>query len=444
MRFWRFVRESFLSLVVSSLMLPGLIAAATVFFFLTGPYGDKGFAQWNSFLNRTPARACFFGALVAAACWVALGVLACRRFTRAKGACPGPFDQLNQGFDAIRKRLSEACSHLQPTEEGSTACREGAEHSEHLSRMFEQPTPVGLPWLLGTGYIDGWRRLHAMEEALIFIEPAPSVVRDALGDEMRLSGSNIPQNTALLKRLRTAVHCLSPSASRYLIEPPAPVPQKPALFKRVRTAAAQKARTAARPGKAEAEARAVLAQVKGAINEFRDSRREGLVRARNRLFGTVIFSGITGCTLLYVAILSGADKTQILAATAFYLVGGIVGLVKQLQSAATGATASQDDYGLGVVRLIQTPLLAGLAAIGGVVLVQLTAQQTPAAGPGGQAHTFSLQTTFDLSKNPYGLVAAAFFGLTPALLLSSLQQRIDQYRTDLSKSGPAESQGPGE
>ena len=180
----------------------------------------------------------------------------------------------------------------------------------------------------------------------------------------------------------------------------------------------------------------MLAQVKSAINEFRDGRREGLVRARNRLFGTVIFSGITGCTLLYVAILSGADKTQILAASAFYLVGGIVGLVKQLQSAATGGAASQDDYGLGVVRLIQTPLLAGLAAIGGVVLVQLTAQT------GGDK--FSLDNTFDLSKNPYGLVAAAFFGLTPSLLLSSLQQRVDQYRTDLSKSGPAESHASGE
>jgi hypothetical protein len=51
---------------------------------------------------------------------------------------------------------------------------------------------------------------------------------------------------------------------------------------------------------------------------------------------------------------------------------------------------------------------------------------------------------FDLGQNPYGLVAAAFFGLTPSLLLSSLQQLIDQYRTDLSKSGSAESHGPGE
>jgi hypothetical protein len=414
MRISRIVRESFLSLVVSSLMLPGAIALATVLLFLTGPYGDQSFAHWNSVLNRTPARACLFGALTALAFWVLLGIAACRRFTRANGACPGPFDQLSQGFDGVMKRLSSVCADPQPAD-APTACGEAAKHSAHLEHMFKQPPPVGLPWLLGTGYVDGSRRLHAIEEALLLLEPTPRVVRDALGEEMRLTGSNIPQNAALLKRLRAAVVSLSPTAARYLIEPPA--------------------MQEAMPAKNDEEARAALAQVKAAINEFRDGRREALVRARNRLFGTVIFSGITGCTLLFVAILSGAQKTEILAASAFYLVGGVVGLVKQLQSAATGATASQDDYGLGVVRLIQTPLLAGLAAVGGVVLVQLTAQ--------GQG-TFSLMETFDLGQNPYGLVAAAFFGLTPALLLSSLQHRTDQYRTDLSKSGASESHAPGE
>src|SRR5262249_11841071 len=150
--------------------------------------------------------------------------------------------------------------------------------------------------------------------------------------------------------------------------------------------------------------------------DFRDSRREGLVRARNRLFATVIFAGITGCVLLYVAILSGAPKASIAAAGAFYLVGGIVGLVRQLQAATTSDAAPQDDYGLGVVRLIQTPLFSGLAAIGGVVLVKLTAGQ-------GTSESFSLPNTFDLGKNPYGLVAAGFFGLTPALLLRGLQER---------------------
>jgi hypothetical protein len=388
-------------------MLPGAIATATIFLFLLGPY-DAQFqnVHWSSALNRTPARACFFGALIGTAFCGLLALGGCRRFARANAACPVPFDQLHQAYDDAGKRLEG----LADDRRESTIYGEAVEHRTHLARMFAEPTPVGLPWLLATGYIDAWRRLHAMEEALVCLEPVPFVVRDALADEMRLDGSSIPQNAALLKRLRTAVTTLSPSAARYLMDA-----------------------VAAEPAQADAvatqrnEARAALAQVKAAIDEFRDDRREALVRARNRLFATVIFAGITGCTFLYVAILAGAPKNAILAATAFYLVGGVVGLVKQLQTAATGATAAQDDYGLGVVRLIQTPLLAGLAAIGGVVLVKLT-QGT---------NTFTLNDTFDLETNPYGLVAAAFFGLTPALLLSSLQQRVDQYRADLSKSTAA-------
>jgi hypothetical protein len=404
----RFVKESTLALTVSGLMLPGALAVATVFLFLTGPDVKGTALHWDSALNRTPARVCFYGTLIAVAFCALLAILACRRFTKADSACPGPYNQLRQAFDDLKERLAAVRDDAGGPGEAA-ARREAHEHKTYLDAVFKQPSPVGLPWLLGTGYIDAWRRLHAIEEALLVLEPVPRVVRDALGDELRLDGSNIPQSTALLKRLRIAVASLDSDAVRYLTEAPPPPDSRD------------------EPG-----ARAALAQVRAAINEFRDSRREALVRARNRLFATVIFSGTTGCVLLYVAILSGAPKTSVVAAAAFYLVGGVVGLVRQLQSASAGASAAQDDYGLGVVRLIQTPLFSGLAGVGGVVLVML------AQGQGAQK--FSLTDTFDIGQNPYGLVAAAFFGLTPALLLSGLQQRIEQYRTDLGKSGPTESQ----
>jgi hypothetical protein len=200
--------------------------------------------------------------------------------------------------------------------------------------------------------------------------------------------------------------------------------------------------TAARA--ADRQARAALAQVRAAINDFRDGRRDGLVRARNRLFATVIFAGSTGCVLLYVAILDGAPPDSIVAVAAFYLVGGVVGLVKQLHSAATAEGASEDDYGLGVVRLIQTPLFSGLAAVGGVVIVQLTTVTGGAGGDGQPQTDFSLISTFNLHTNPYGLVVAGVFGLAPALLFASLQSRTDQYRSDLSNSGAGASQAPSE
>jgi hypothetical protein len=298
------------------------------------------------------------------------------------------------------------------------AHREASQHLAYLEHSFIHPTPIGLPWLLATGYLDAWRRLHAAEQSLLALEPDPRVLSESLHDELRLDGSTIPQSSALLKRLRAAAVAIDPAAADYLIEAPAAPKQGDKVG-----------------------ARAVISQVRGAISEFRDSRREGLVRARNRLFGVVVFVGLTGCVLLFIAILGGAEESEIKAIAAFYLVGALVGLAKQLQSAATGGSAAQADYGLGVVRLIETPLFSGLAAIGGVVLFKLAQETTTGTGTGA-GEAFSLKTTFNLDENPYGLVAAAIFGLTPSLLFAGLRQRAEQYRTDLSKSSSqAESSG---
>lgn len=399
-----FLRQSLLGFVVSTLMLPGALATATVLFVLTAPGDGDATAQWNSFLNRTPARDCFYGALLGIGFCALLAVAVCRRYTRASSACPGQFDQLRQLHDQTRERLAAAC----PAGSGNPAsglCAEAAAHLDYLqANVFAEPARPGLAWLIGSGYLDAWRRLHKADEALLNLEPDALLLGNAFSDEARLEGSSIPQAAALLNRLRLAVFNLSAAASHYLNKQAAPT-------------------TTTTPD----EARAALVQVRSAISEFRDSRREGLIRARNRLFATVVFAGVTGCVLLDVAILSGAPKSSIAAVAAFYLVGGVVGLVKQLQAASSAEGAGQDDFGLGVVRLVHTPLLSGLAGVAGVVLVKLT------QGQGGQ-NGFTLLDTFNLNKNPYGLVAAGIFGLTPALLLSSLQQRIEQYKTDLSKS----------
>ncbi len=396
-------------------MLPGAIAVVTVFLFLAGP--EDGTKPWYSALNRTPTRVCFFGVLFALGFCLLLAVVVCRRFVRAESACPGAFTEIRQGFDRARLRLAAASSS--GAIDSLAVTPEVSEHCRYLESVFADPRQSGLPWLVGSGYIDAWKRLHSMNEALLFLDPLPLVARDALSDEMRLEGSTIPQSAALQKRLRLAVASLTRAGAQYLME--TPPPGQP---------------TNGAPPADEGEARAALVQVRSAIEEFRDGRREGLVRGRNRLFATVIFAGITGCVLLFVAILSDATKSALVAAAAYYLVGGVVGLVKQLQSAAAADTVTQEDYGLGVVRLIHTPLFSGLAALAGVVLVQL------AQGQGQQKTGFSLADTFNLHTNPYGLVAAGFFGLTPALVLSSLQQRANQYRTDLSKSAASGANSP--
>jgi len=49
----------------------------------------------------------------------------------------------------------------------------------------------GLGWVLATGYINVWKRLHRPEEALIQVLPEQTVIAGALEDELRLIGSKI-------------------------------------------------------------------------------------------------------------------------------------------------------------------------------------------------------------------------------------------------------------
>jgi hypothetical protein len=117
-------------------------------------------------------------------------------------------------------------------------------------------------------------------------------------------------------------------------------------------------------------ARAVLRTVRRAINEFRDDRWGGMVVARNRLFGTMMFTGLTAYALLAIAIISGAPKAAIAAASAFYLVGATIGLLSRLRGESQ-SDSGVEDYGLSTARLITLPLFSGLAGIGGVVLMAM-------------------------------------------------------------------------
>jgi hypothetical protein len=194
----------------------------------------------------------------------------------------------------------------------------------------------------------------------------------------------------------------------------------------------------------EAQARVVLSQVRYALDDYRDSRRDGIVRARNNLYTAGVFTGLTSTLLLVVAILGGAGTTAISAAAAFYLVGGLVGLFRQLRTAASKDSAT-DDFGLSTARLVETPLFSGLAAIGGVVLTAMVAAVIPATAPtavSALGKVPSLGQIFDVSKNPTGLIVAAVFGLAPSLLIARLEQRVDDYKSDLKSSEATDKAAP--
>src|SRR5438128_9762590 len=117
-------------------------------------------------------------------------------------------------------------------------------------------------------------------------------------------------------------------------------------------------------------ARAVLRQVHQAIDAYRDDRRDGIVRARNRLVVTALVFGFALFALLALAIEGNIDPAVLVAAVVYFLVGAVVGLFGQLRNDASSDTAVE-DYGLAIVRIAQTPLSSGFAAIAGVVLLSL-------------------------------------------------------------------------
>jgi cell division septation protein DedD len=230
-------------------------------------------------------------------------------------------------------------------------------------------------------------------------------------------------------------------------------------------------------------ARAVLRHVRNSVNEYRNARWNGLILARNRLLATFMLTGMIVFALLAIAIMSGAERSTIIAATVFYLVGGTAGLCNRLRSESQ-AEAAIPDYGLSAARLITIPLFSGLGAIGGLLFVAYLpfatpvfapdSSKPPAAGttekaapkapapapaagttekaapkapaPAPAAGTTEkaapkapktppkLEDIFDFKNNLIGLFVALVFGLAPGLLFDRLQQQADRYKADLKSS----------
>lgn len=234
----------------------------------------------------------------------------------------------------------------------------------------------------------------------------------------------------------------------------------------------------------KAIARGVLRTVRRSINEYRGQCWDGLIVARNRLLATIFFTTLMAYALLMVALLYKADPHTIFAASAFYLVGGTVGLLNRLRRESQ-IEAAVRDYGLSAARLITVSLLSGLTAICGVVLIAMMPytdmifsapksepqaithagkslqptmsndatklskdESTPPAQQGqsmkatgnvlpkesSDKHPPCLSRIFNLCDNVIGFLVAAIFGLTPGLLFRRLEQLSERYKSDLKSS----------
>ena len=293
---------------------------------------------------------------------------------------------------------------------------------------------TGLRWVTAMGYLNAWSLLHRAEEALIKVEPAEMAFRGAIHDKLAIQNSTIDKRDELLKKLIQAVTDLYPAGAVYFKEHQ---PDHDGEILRNIAEAINKLPTTQdqinihaiemKSPEQQDAARMALSEVRRTLNEFRDNLWEGLIRERNHLLNTVGVTGLVTHILLCITIVMSGSKglPLLMAATAFYMVGAVSGLFGRFYNEVNTNTAI-DDFGLSLARLIATPLLSGLAGIGGVIITLVLSDTLTSTA------SVTLESMFKIDLGT--LLTAAAFGLAPNLIISGLQQRTAKYATDLQKS----------
>jgi hypothetical protein len=272
-------------------------------------------------------------------------------------------------------------------------------------------------------------------------EPLDTVISEGKKDLGRLIGSTIPRRDEHLQQIRAALLVIDPDAAWYLATP-------------AQTAAAtglavgnhkQPANVESRPTTPaqQQQARQLLRDVRCAINEFRDGTKLRLTEARNNLVARMFLTALATSVLMIFVVLAQPPRYAVLAGAVLYAVGATVGLFARLYADRTNSFLG--DYGISHVRLFQTFLVSGLAAVAGVYIavalpIVLGNQiPKPPETTGVVVSLPAVEDLYDIRNNPASIAFAALFGLTPGLLISRLSEGVDKYRQDLvrSESGPS-------
>ncbi|HYT36698.1 MAG TPA: hypothetical protein VEL49_05905 [Ktedonobacteraceae bacterium] len=432
-RLWPLMQANGAALVSSCAIVPSIATIFTVVLYLVA----SNVPGWQPVA---------WSWIVTGIVWLALSI-PLSAFTSAKAVNPHNYGLIENRLSRLETRLyvlQTTTPEDQLKQYQRVALEEAYDNLSKLQDLMYNSTSR-LPWVLAWGYINAWNWLHRTEEALIEIEPIEMVVGGAYHDYMAISDSKMDNSKDLLSNLTDATKALDPKfASVFAASNPSSVEAEAlgeigqgvnkieqdvhriatTLGVQLSDSDVQSAKTNKKnpstPDK-EANARVTIRQIRRALNEFRDHQRLGIVHVRNQLMANIFFTGSITYLLLCVAILpviptnSGPqpERATILAAVVFYIVGAIFGLFGTILRQSRASTGG-DDYGLSLVRLISTPLISGLAGIGGAFLYNILILQ------GALGASVSLSTVFTINRLDY-LIAAAIFGYAPNLLLKGLQ-----------------------
>jgi hypothetical protein len=323
--------------------------------------------------------------------------------------------------------------------------------------------------------------------------PAPTLIDETQNDLLALHGSDVPDSQQHIDLLTQAIQTLSspPAASSQTLAQPAssdnqqaPEVRLSSLVAGVLTNYTSSHQTDAdrlmkalveqalapldTPRQTEDQARSIIRAARYKIHTFLDTKWAGLVRLRISLMQTALLTYVFTYALLLLPLFYAAPVSSVIAFTSFYLTGAVSGLFLRLFTEWKSNEASTDDYGLKRDRILITPLLCGIAAIGGVLVASIlylsfnpvgaiggattpapqvvatvsvtgaSVQVTvvPAPQSANQSQNNSLDRIFNLQTNPGGLIWAAIFGLVPNLLINILRQQAQEIQGQIQSVQP--------
>lgn len=455
-----FGRKYFATLIMTGFFIPIITSIVTIGFYI-------------ELSSSQPWLSIALGVIITVLLWLILALFSIH-FANADGANPRSYAHLKSGLADLEVHLGidePENQVIPPLEEMLKAGRVDGdvynpialERAHSLYKELWQLLncrldKVGLEWVLGTGYVKGWHMLHRAQEALIEFEPTVEVVRGAMHNQRALEDSNIPDEDVLRAKLIQAIKVLDPNSMAYfyseeigttrenkavnelritLDEQGEALNQIEAVMEQLgHPIAADFDKIGLDQGTplqnpdidAKKKARSAIREVREAFNSFRDHTWERLLRGRNRILGTVVLTGIVTHIMLCVVLLLMPDRGAVIGAAVFYIVGAIAGLFRRFYEESMNPT-TVDDYGLTIVRLAATPLLSGLAGVGGVFISLALALSTNDIS---LSRSLTAGSIFSL-RAEYILIAA-LFGLAPNLIIRSLQQRANRYSEDLQSS----------
>ena len=322
----------------------------------------------------------------------------------------------------LAAETSDAC----PEPNAATIRREVGRRLGMLDESLDKP---GLKWVTRAEFNVAWSEYHAAEEALIGVVSKASLIDVALSDLLRLDGSDMQSHATLQRDLQAALIELDAKLEPYSrplvpkdpnappvtvvatsVTAPSALARAGVLASRLgsRLSRGAGSRSTNRPStsaaakpqavdwEAERRSRRVIQTIHASLDTYRGARWAELGRARWQLMLTTTVAGIVAFLVLALALIRGVRPDQLMAGWAYFLVGAAAGLFLRLRLAGEESQVT-DDYGLEAARVFQTPLLSGMAAIIGVVLMAslagsslgdiLTPQSQPATVPVGSAGT---------------------------------------------------------